>query len=155
MRRRSCQLFCSPCASCVAFFVALPRLVDEDQNKVVNKPPYSASARAFNLHKQLTIADLHADSLLWGRDLLERSTYGQVDIPRLADGNVALQVFSLPTKSPHGLNIESNEDKHDDIFWLAIADRWPPQPGPASPSERCIMHAACISSRTLREVVSW
>src|SRR5258708_4575763 len=40
--------------------------------------------------------------------------------------NVALQVFSLPTKSPHGLNIESNEDKNDDIFWLAIVDRWPP-----------------------------
>jgi microsomal dipeptidase-like Zn-dependent dipeptidase len=49
-----------------------------------------------------------------------------VDIPRLADGNVALQVFSLPTKSPRGLNIESNEDKNDDIFWLAVVDRWPP-----------------------------
>ena len=80
---------------------------------------------------RLTIADLHADSLLWGRDLLERGTYGHLDIPRLADGNVALQVFSLPTKSPHGLNIESNEDKNDDIFWLAIVDRWPPEPGAA------------------------
>jgi hypothetical protein len=34
-----------------------------------------------------------------------------------------LQVFSLPTKSPHGLNIESNDDKSDDIFWLAIVER--------------------------------
>jgi microsomal dipeptidase-like Zn-dependent dipeptidase len=32
----------------------------------------------------------------------------------------------VPTKSPHGLNIESNEDKNDDIFWLAIVERWPP-----------------------------
>jgi microsomal dipeptidase-like Zn-dependent dipeptidase len=77
------------------------------------------------LHRDLTIADLHADSLLWGRDLLQRSTYGHVDIPRLVDGNVALQVFSLPTKSPHGLNIESNEDKNDDIYWLAIVGHWP------------------------------
>lgn len=64
--------------------------------------------------------------MLWGRDLLERGTDGHVDIPRLADGNVALQVFSLPTKSPHGLNIESNDDKSDDIHSLAIVERWPP-----------------------------
>jgi membrane dipeptidase len=108
-----------------ACFFQIPRLVDESQNKLVRNPPYPASQRALDLHKTLTIADLHADSLLWGRDLLERDTDGQVDIPRLADGNVALQVFSLPTKSPHGLNIESNEDKHDDIFWLAVVGRWP------------------------------
>jgi microsomal dipeptidase-like Zn-dependent dipeptidase len=110
----------------VAFFMEIPRLVDEGFNKLVKKPPYAASERALNLHKQLTIADLHADSLLWGRDLLERGTDGHVDIPRLADGNVALQVFSLPTKSPRGLNIESNDDKSDQIFWLAVVERWPP-----------------------------
>jgi microsomal dipeptidase-like Zn-dependent dipeptidase len=108
-----------------AFFFQIPRLVDENQNKLVKKPPYMASERALKLHKELTIADLHADSLLWGRDLLQRNSYGQVDIPRLADGNVALQVFSLPTKSPRGLNIESNEDKGDNIFWLALVDLWP------------------------------
>lgn len=126
MRRRSVQFTLLFLCIVGAFFIAIPQLVDEDQNKLVKKPPYMASGRALNLHKELTIADLHADSLLWGRDLLERSTYGHVDIPRLADGNVALQVFSLPTKTPHGLNIESNEDKNDDIFWLAIVDRWPP-----------------------------
>jgi microsomal dipeptidase-like Zn-dependent dipeptidase len=110
----------------VAVLLTVPRLVDEDQNKVLKKPPYTASQRAVRLHQDLTIADLHADSLLWGRDLLQRSTYGHVDIPRMAEGNVALQVFSLPTKSPHGLNIERNEDKNDDIYWLAIVGRWPP-----------------------------
>src|ERR1700683_5016133 len=94
-----------------AFFAAIPRLVDEHLNKLAKKPPYPASERALNLHRELTIADLHADSLLWGRDLLERSSYGQVDIPRLADGNVAVEVFSVPTKSPRGVNIESNNDK--------------------------------------------
>jgi len=109
----------------IAFFAEIPRLVDEAENKILNKPPYKASDRALQLHKQLNIADLHADSLLWGRDLLQRSADGHVDIPRLADGNVALQVFSLPTKSPHGLNIESNDDKTDDIFRLAVVSRWP------------------------------
>ena len=127
MRRRSIQIILPILCIAAAFFLTIPRLVDEQQNKVLKKPPYTASQRALSLHKRLTIADLRADSLLWGRDLLERSDYGLVDIPRLADGNVALQVFSLPTKSAHGLNIESNDDKSDDIFWLAIVELWPPK----------------------------
>ncbi len=125
MLRRSVPIILLVFCIAAACFFEIPRLVDEHENKLVKKPPYTASARALNLHKELTVADLHADSLLWGRDLLERSTDGHVDIPRLADGNVALQVFSLPTKSPHGLNIESNDDKSDDISMLAIAERWP------------------------------
>jgi len=126
LRRRPVQIALLVLCIVVAFFVEIPRLVEQDLNPLVKKPPYTASERTLNLHKELTIADLHADSLLWGRDLLDRGSYGHVDIPRLADGNVALQVFSLPTKSPHGLNIERNEDKNDDIFWLAIVGRWPP-----------------------------
>ncbi|MGA2966463.1 MAG: dipeptidase [Terriglobales bacterium] len=127
MRARWVQLTLVVLCVVAAFFFQIPRLVDEEQNKLAKKPPYTASERALNLHKELTIADLHADSLLWGRDLLQHGDYGQVDIPRLADGNVALQVFSLPTKAPRGLNIESNEDKGDNIFWLAIVDFWPPR----------------------------
>jgi membrane dipeptidase len=127
VRRRSVQIILPILCIVAAFFLTIPRLVDEQQNKILKKPPYTASQRAFSLHKELIVADLHADSPLWGRDLLERSDYGQVDIPRLADGNVALQVFSLPTKSPHGLNIESNDDKSDDIFWLAVVELWPPK----------------------------
>lgn len=113
----------------IAFFLEVPRIVDDHENKVVAKPPYSSlvSQRAVDLHRQLTIVDLHADSLLWGRDLLERSQIGHVDIPRLAEGNIALQVFSLPTRTPHGLNIESNDDRSDDIFWLGLVEMWPPR----------------------------
>jgi len=127
MRRRSVQITLLILCIVIAFFVTIPRLVDEQENKLIRKPPYTASEPALTLHKELTIADLHADSLLWGRDLLERGEYGQVDIPRLADGNVALQVFSLPTKTPRGLNIESNDDQSDEITLLAIVDRWPPK----------------------------
>jgi membrane dipeptidase len=125
LRRRIGQIVVVVFLILVAIFATVPRLVDEHENKVLKRPPYTASARAVELHKRLTIVDLHSDSLLWGRDLLERSTYGHVDIPRLAEGNVALQVFSLPTKTPHGLNIEHNDDKSDDITLLAIVDRWP------------------------------
>ena len=89
-------------------------------------PPYHASDRARALHETLWVADLHADSLLWGRDLLERSTRGQVDVPRLREGNVALQVLAATTKSPRHLNLERNDDRSDDVVLLALALGWPP-----------------------------
>ena len=91
-----------------------------------NPSPYRASDRARALHEHLWVADLHADSLLWGRDLLRRSDRGQVDVPRLIEGNVALQVFAATTKSPRHLNIERNDDRSDDVILLALALGWPP-----------------------------
>lgn len=73
----------------------------------VSLPTVTPAAEA--LHRTSFVADLHADSLLFGRDLLERSTVGHVDLPRLQEGGVALQVFSLPTVVPFGLNVEHNE----------------------------------------------
>jgi microsomal dipeptidase-like Zn-dependent dipeptidase len=89
-------------------------------------PPYHASDRARALHERLWVADLHADSLLWGRDLLQRSSRGHVDVPRLREGNVALQVLAATTKSPRHLNIERNDDRSDDVVLLALALGWPP-----------------------------
>ena len=75
------------------FFGLLPTLVDRALNRVAGPPPPAPSARARALFAQLRVVDLHADSLLWQRDLDERLSHGQVDLPRLAEGNVALQVF--------------------------------------------------------------
>ena len=108
-----------------AFFFIVPPVADSKLNPVLNPPPYRASERAEALHRQLTIVDLHADSLLWQRDLLERHERGHVDIPRLIEGNVALQAFTIVTKTPRGLNIESNDDKSDNITLLAVAQLWP------------------------------
>jgi microsomal dipeptidase-like Zn-dependent dipeptidase len=108
-----------------AFFLIAPGLVEEKNNPVIKRPPYQASERARALHAKLQIVDLHADSLLWNRDLLERGLRGHVDIPRLIEGNVALQAFTVVTKSPRGLNIDNNDDKTDNIFLLALAQRWP------------------------------
>lgn len=107
------------------FFLALSPLVDDAFNGVTEKPPYRVSERAAALHGTLTVADLHADSLLFGRDLNRKSDYAQVDIPRLIEGNVALQVFSVVSKTPRGLNIEENSADTDSITLVAIAGRWP------------------------------
>jgi membrane dipeptidase len=106
----------------------LDRLVARTERRLnpVHEPgPYHASQQARELHASLRIADLHADSLLWGRDLLRRGDRGHVDVPRLVEGNIALQVLAASTKVPRGLNIERNDDRSDDVLLLALAQRWP------------------------------
>jgi len=100
--------------------------IEAGMNPVTPGPWPAPSERALALHPTLRIADLHADSLLFGRDLVRRSSRGHVDIPRMQAGNVALQVFSMPTKTPRRMNIEHNDDSTDDILTLAFAKRWPP-----------------------------
>ncbi len=109
----------------IAFFGFAPRYFADSLNPVINKPPYTISDKAKNLHEKLLVADLHADSLLWKRDLLQKDTIGQVDVPRLLEGNVALQAFTVVTKSPRGMNIENNSGDTDNIFWLALSEMQP------------------------------
>ena len=109
----------------VVALAVVPAVVDARMNKVLTTTPPSASAEALALHRTLFVADLHADQLLWNRDPLARASRGHVDVPRLQDGNVALQVFSVVTKSPRGLNYDKNTDETDNILLLAIAQRWP------------------------------
>jgi microsomal dipeptidase-like Zn-dependent dipeptidase len=95
-------------------------------NPVTAGPCPPLSDRATALHGSLRVADLHADSLLWGRDLVRRGDRGHVDIPRMIEGNVAVQVLSMAVKTPRHLNIEHNEPTSDDVMLLALAKRWPP-----------------------------
>jgi membrane dipeptidase len=76
------------------------------------------SARAAALHRESSIVDLHADSLLFGRDLRKRTDKGHVDLPRLREGNVMLQVFGVATSAPLGINIERNEPPGLDLIAL-------------------------------------
>ncbi len=97
--------------------------------------------RAAALHRSLAIADMHADTLLWRRDLLAPGTRGQVDLPRLEAGNVALQVFSSVTKTPKHQNYDANGGDTDNITLLAIAQLQPPRTW-TSLLQRSLWHAA-------------
>jgi len=110
--------------SIVAVLVALLWLVlalqlESFYNQIEPTPLPAISPRARALHDTSFVADLHADSLIFGRNLLEHSRLGHVDLPRLQEGGVGLQVFSLPTLVPFGLNIESNERPGFDSLTLA------------------------------------
>ena len=109
----------------IAWLMA-PSVVEDMQNRVDRSNEWPVSSEALALHDTLRIADLHADSLLWQRDFLARGSRGHVDVPRLIEGGVAVQVMATVTKSPRGLNYESNAtDSADNITLLAYVQGWP------------------------------
>ncbi|STQ93838.1 Predicted metal-dependent hydrolase of the TIM-barrel fold [Janthinobacterium lividum] len=107
-------------------FLSAPVLVDEHFNRVHPPSGKAPSAATTALHESLWIADLHADSLLWQRNLNRDSQRGHVDFPRLQRANVALQAFSVVTKTPRKMNIERNGSDTDNITALVVAQGLPP-----------------------------
>ena len=112
-------------AGAVALGGVASQLVERRRNRVHSRGPYVASPRADALHRTLTVVDLHADSLLWGRDLRRRAAYGHLDVPRLVAGGVALVALAASTQVPRRVNLERNDDRTDDVTLLAIGQRWP------------------------------
>jgi microsomal dipeptidase-like Zn-dependent dipeptidase len=108
----------------ILFFVFAPAMVEKSMNKV-QPVALRITPRALALQKTLDVADMHADSLLWKRDLLTRSDRGQVDLPRLQAGHYALQVFSSVTKTPKNQNYDANSGDTDNITQLVMADLQP------------------------------
>jgi membrane dipeptidase len=49
-------------------------------------------------YRAAPVADAHADSLLWNRDLAARSNQGHVDFPRMRDAGMRVQLFTIPTR---------------------------------------------------------
>lgn len=110
----------------VAAVILVPPRVDRALNRVYGVRS-DVSPRAKALHEKLTIADLHADSLIWGRDLLDRNDRGQVDVPRLKEANVAIQVFSVPTQVPRVRSRQgTRSDQLDLLTVAAFCNAWPP-----------------------------
>ena len=99
---------------------------DGKMNSVTENEVQDISSEISAFHSSLMIGDLHSDSTLWSRNLVTRSKRGHIDLPRLRDGNIAIQIFTSVTKSPLGLNYKNNsENSFDTITLLSIAQLWP------------------------------
>ena len=139
-----------PIIAAAAFFTVAPRETAKRMNPVSSPPPYTVSPHVTKFHQTLFIADLHADSLLWNRDLLDHGSYGHVDIPRLVQGNVALQAFTVVTRVPLYTKIEGGTatDHFDRISLLAVSHLWPPS------TWGSLKQRALYQSRKLHEVAA-
>jgi microsomal dipeptidase-like Zn-dependent dipeptidase len=127
-------------AAAVGFFGFLPGYVEGSMDQIDGKPLITVSQEAKVLHQSLNIVDLHSDTVMWNRDLNDSVTRGHMDLPRLRDGNVALQLFSSVTKTPKNQNYDGNSDKTDNITLLTIAQLQPAKTW-NSLVERSLYHA--------------
>ncbi len=126
----------------------LLRAVDAALNRVRRPapPPVSDATRRF--HEGLRMVDLHCDALLWSRDLHRRARRGHVDLPRLREGRVALQVFAAPNRFPLGANYHRTPPGPDLMTAVAVGAGWPPATW-LSPLSRALHQA-----RTLRRTAA-
>lgn len=105
---------------------ANPDDIEKGINLYFEHEPVAITDEGQALHNSLTIVDWHTDTLLWKRDILQRSTVGHADLPRLQEGNVVIQMFTVVTKSPANQNYEKNSaDAADTITGLAKSQGWP------------------------------
>ncbi|GAA1409116.1 dipeptidase [Glutamicibacter uratoxydans] len=132
-----------------AFFVVAPGIVERGRNQLAKTDLPAVDEPAQALHNKLAIADMHADTLMWDRSLLTRAQRGHVDLPRLQEGNVALQIFSSVSKSPVGQNYDSNSADSDNITLLSIAQLQPPRTW-FSLLERSRFHAQKLKDNAAR-----
>ena len=110
----------------IAVFI-VPDKIEEAENSTLALPPYTVSEEAQSLYNSLDfIGDLHCDALLWSRDLTKKSDVGHVDFPRMQEANMALQAFTIVTKSPTGQNFSKNSgESFDNITMLSIVQGRP------------------------------
>lgn len=132
-----------------AFLILAPGIVEKDMNRVVATKLPTVTDSTRKLHATLQIADMHEDTLLWKRDVLERADRGHVDLPRLIEGNVALQVFSSVTKTPKNQNYDANSAETDNVTLLTVAQLQPPRTW-TSLLERSLYHAQKLERAAAR-----
>ncbi len=105
------------------------------------------------MHDSAFVAGLRADSLLWKRDLLKRNSRGHVDLPRLRDGGVDLQVFSVVTKVSASRNYDSNSGDADSLPLFFFAS-WRPPTTWLYPKARALIQARELRSLAERSALS-
>lgn len=112
----------------------------------VSLPSVSEAAR--RLHAASFVADMHADTLMLRGDLLQRSATGHVDLPRLQEGGVALQIFTAVTKVPLGFNIERTDGNRFDLLTLAGLARFTPY------ATRGLLGRALLNAERLQDSIA-
>ncbi|MFP4502627.1 MAG: dipeptidase [Candidatus Hydrogenedentota bacterium] len=108
-----------------AFTLSAPFLLMALANSVAMRKPPPVPQEAQDLHSRLMLADMHADTFMWQRDILRRSRWGHVDVPRMREGNAGLYVFTATTSVPLGMNFASSPRTLDMLTALHALQGWP------------------------------
>lgn len=105
--------------------IKAPAIIMVAFNRSAIRGPHIIPEAKRRLHDSLFVADLHADTLMWPRDFLIRDTRGHIDLPRMIEGNAALEIFTATTKTPVGMNFGATPDSLDMLTPLIMLQGWP------------------------------
>jgi len=104
----------------------IPKMKQKEMNQTTLQKPYVVHDSVQTFYNSLEfISDLHCDALLWDWDLNEEHSYGHLDLPRMASANMAMQAFTIVSKTPRNMNFDHNTGDTDNITLLAFAQAWP------------------------------
>lgn len=96
-----------------------PTVLNKNSNPVEFTDTVQVTYDTQKLYESLDfVADLHCDALLWDRDLTKKVDYAHFDFPRMREANMALQAFTIVTKSPKGQNFQRNSGDTFDMITL-------------------------------------
>lgn len=102
----------------LAVFI-VPTQLEKKRNPVQYTDIVRVTPETKRLYASLDfIADLHCDALLWDRDMTQRVDFAHFDFPRMQEANMALQAFTIVTKSPKGQNFQQNSGDTFDMITL-------------------------------------
>ncbi|MGF1604777.1 MAG: dipeptidase [Rhodothalassiaceae bacterium] len=143
-------------AALIIVLTVVPGVMERRMNRVLAEPPYDTAvpAEVRAVHDRLSLVDAHADTLLWQRDITKRSERGHVDLPRLLQGGVTLQIFSAVTYAPGGQNYERNAKQNDQLTLLMMAQArapsaWFSEKGRALSQARALHRTAAADPRLM------
>jgi membrane dipeptidase len=134
-------------ATGIALFFWLGANLERFINRVDPVVLPGVTDEALRIHDESLVVDLHADSLLFGRDLSLRSDFAHVDIPRLREGGVALQMFTAATRMPFTFDLHEVDADNSDILTIGFVAQRAPMAG-MGPRDRALHQAA-----RLRELI--
>ncbi|MFQ3171124.1 MAG: membrane dipeptidase [Oleispira sp.] len=124
----------------IAYWLLPPLNVEKYFSPVINVDTSANSFAVTYEVENLFVADMHADTLLWNRDITQKSTLGHADIYRLTKANVGLQVFMSIIEAPNDTSSDSIKQQGDRVTSIALLDKWPSRTF-ISYKERALYHA--------------
>jgi microsomal dipeptidase-like Zn-dependent dipeptidase len=159
--RRATALVCvsAGIAAILAGCELIANEADKRLNGLADTPLPTTEENAYN--RQFMIIDLHADTLMWRRGLADRAPtvtengkakpIGQVDLQRMVEGNVGLQVLTMPTRVPTKNDALRCTDANgsDPAPLLAMAGGWSPAAW-GSPYRRALEQAQRLEAAAKR-----
>jgi microsomal dipeptidase-like Zn-dependent dipeptidase len=100
-------------------FLVVFFLIDLEPTPRYPPPAVEPGPEALRIHREAIVIDLHADSLLWPRDLNRPRSGGHLDFPRMQEGGLDAAAFTNATRFFGAAGLKAFHDFWPPPTWLS------------------------------------